>query len=207
MQTKDLLSFILAFAAWSVLHSLTASLGFKTLVRRRIGQRAYDGLYRLLYNLTSFLTFLPVLYLGAVILPRGVVWRIPVPVNLLFFFLQAVGILGLLLSLLQTDLLRFAGLGQAVRYLQGASDLDPPARLVTSGTYALVRHPLYAFSLLFLWFTPLMTWSMLIFNVGATLYFWIGSIYEERRLLAAFGDAYRAYKKEVPRLLPIRLRS
>ena len=35
-----------------------------------------------------------------------------------------------------------------------------------------------------------------------TAYFIIGSILEERRLLARFGDAYREYQQRVPMLIP-----
>jgi protein-S-isoprenylcysteine O-methyltransferase Ste14 len=47
-----------------------------------------------------------------------------------------------------------------------------------------------------------MTSSSLIFAGASTFYFWLGSIYEERKLLAFFGQAYRDYHKRVPRLIP-----
>jgi protein-S-isoprenylcysteine O-methyltransferase Ste14 len=33
-------------------------------------------------------------------------------------------------------------------------------------------------------------------------YLWLGSVLEERRLTAAFGDDYRHYQSAVPRFLP-----
>jgi methanethiol S-methyltransferase len=199
-----MIPFLIAFLLWAILHSLTAGAGFKRLACRWMGDRTFAGLYRLLYNMLAAITFLPVLYLAAVALPDGDVWRAPWPVSLLLRLGQLLGLVGLAVSLWQTDLLRFAGLGQALRYLRGAADLNPPPVLVTSGTYALVRHPLYFFSLVVLWFSPVLTWQGLIFNGAATLYFWIGSIYEERRLSAIFGPAYQAYRRQVPRLLPLK---
>jgi protein-S-isoprenylcysteine O-methyltransferase Ste14 len=196
--------FLIAFLFWAILHSLTAGAGFKRLARRWLGDRTYAGLYRLLYNIVAGITFLPVLYLAAVALPDGQVWRVPWPASLLLRFGQLLGLLGLAISLWQTDLLRFAGLGQAIRYLRGAADVNPPPVLVTSGPYALVRHPLYLFSLIVLWLNPVLTWQGLIFNGAATLYFWIGSVYEERRLVEVFGSAYQAYRRRVPRLLPLK---
>jgi protein-S-isoprenylcysteine O-methyltransferase Ste14 len=73
---------------------------------------------------------------------------------------------------------------------------------VTSGLYRWVRHPLYTLGLAFLWLTPVMTTSLLAFNVGMSVYAVIGSIFEERRLLAEFGTAYLEYRRRVPRLLP-----
>lgn len=197
--------FILAFVLWTVLHSVMASAGFKARVRAAIGQRPYDGLYRLAYNFLAVITFVPVLWLARLAIPDVVLWRVPRPFSLLFLLVQGVGLVGLVVGILQTDLLRFAGLGQAIRFLQGEENVNPPPTLVTRGTYAYVRHPLYFFSLLMIWFLPIMTLSTLLFNVLVTLYFWIGSVYEERRLASTFGDAYREYQRNVPRLLPIKL--
>jgi protein-S-isoprenylcysteine O-methyltransferase Ste14 len=200
-----MIPFLITFAAWAVVHSFTASLWFKQVARRWMGDRGYDGLYRLLYNLLAFITFIPVLYFSAALLPQGELWVIPQPFNLIFVAIQLAAAIGLLISALQTDLMRFAGVGQALRYIRGDEEINPPPRLVTAGAYGLVRHPLYSLSLLFLWITPIMTWSILLFNIAATLYFWIGSIYEERRLTAIFGDEYLVYKQKVPRLFPVKI--
>lgn len=197
--------FITAFIFWSVLHSITASAGFKIMIRSWVGQRPYDGLYRLSYNLFSAITFLPVLWLLTTIVPNNVIWRVPQPFSYLFVLIQLIGVVGLIVSLLQTDLMRFAGIGQAARFLRGEEEINPPPTLVTRGTYAYVRHPLYFFSLLILWFLPIMTWSTLLFNILSTIYFWVGSILEERRLISTFGDEYSRYQQQVPRLLPIKL--
>ena len=65
-----------------------------------------------------------------------------------------------------------------------------------------MRHPLYTFSMLLIWFMPTMSVNLLIFNILATLYFVIGSIIEERRLTVDFGEAYTSYKREVSRFIP-----
>ena len=197
--------FLTLFVLWAVVHSVTASRQFKEMVRHRMGARAYDGIYRLLYNLVAVVTLLPVLIVGSVALPHTILWELSRPFNLLFVGIQLIGLAGLLISLLQTDVMRFAGLGQFVRYLKDEAELNPDPVLVTGGTYRIVRHPLYFFSLLVLWFVPIMTISLLFFNVAATVYFWVGSGYEERRLSAAFGERYDEYRKSVPRLLPVRL--
>jgi len=171
-------------------------------VRHKVGRRAYDGFYRLAYNLFSVLSILPLLYLLATQIPAAVLWRVPAPLSFLFGAVQVVGLAGLALSLLQTDVLGFAGVRQALRYLRGAQEPDPPGAFVRSGAYALVRHPLYLFSMLLLWFTPLMTVNALLFDLLATIYFLLGAIHEERRLLAEFGEAYRTYRREVPAFLP-----
>lgn len=205
MTILDLVIFGTSFLLWAIVHSITASTGFKDLAREWRGQRIYDGFYRLVYNLFALITFLPVLYLGGRLIPAQTLWSISFPIAILFVLVQLIGLVGLMVSLLQTDLLRFMGLGQAVRYFRGEQVINPAPQLVISGTYKLVRHPLYLFSLLVLWFFPIMTLTLLVFNICATLYFWIGSIYEERRLIAQFGETYAAYRRRVPRLFPIKL--
>lgn len=202
MELAGLLWTILAFVLWAVVHSITASRSLKRWVRRRSGQRAYDGFYRLAYNLFSVVSILPLLYLLATRVPSTRLWRMPAPWSFLFVALQIVALAGLAVSLLQTDVWRFAGVRQALRYLRGAEDPDPPGTFVQSGTYRLVRHPLYVFSMLFIWFTPLMTLNTLVFNVLATVYFLAGALHEEQRLLAEFGERYTRYREDVPAFLP-----
>jgi protein-S-isoprenylcysteine O-methyltransferase Ste14 len=197
--------FLLGFVIWAVVHSVTAASSTKRTFRVRFGERAYQGLYRLLYNLISLVTFLPILYILWSQVPQITLWTIPAPWRYITLGIQLLALVGLVISLLQTDIWSFIGLRQATRFLRGATDPTVPDKFVTTGTYRWVRHPLYFFSLLFLWLNPVMMLGSFLFNVLATLYFWIGSIYEERRLLAAFGDAYEEYQQNVPGLAPVRI--
>jgi protein-S-isoprenylcysteine O-methyltransferase Ste14 len=198
----EFLSFFLAFLLWSLLHSVTAARSFKAWARRRVGERVYAGFYRLFYNLVALVSFLPVLYLLATVVPATLLWRVPPPFDFLFLLLQGMALAGLLISVWQTDVWRFAGIRQVVRYVNGARDPEPPPTFIRRGTYSLVRHPLYFFSLLLIWFTPVMTLSILLFNLLATAYFYLGALHEERRLAAHFGDVYEQYREEVPAFIP-----
>lgn len=193
---------ILALAAFAVVHSLTAGLGLKPWLKRRLGERVVEGWYRLAYNVFSVITLLPVGVL-LVLLPDSVLYRIEGVGAVLLRLAQAVGVLGLVGALFVTDVWQFAGVRQAVAYLRGEPLPLPEPPLVISGMYRLVRHPLYFFSLLALWPMPVMTVNLLLFNIGATLYFVIGSRVEERRLVRSYGEAYRAYQQRVPGLIPL----
>jgi len=129
--------------------------------------------------------------------PGEILYRFPLPWSVIALVGQALAALVVLLGLLQTDPQHFLGLRQLVQGSEG-----PPPTLVVSGLYRWVRHPLYSAGLVFLWLTPWMTTSMLAFCFGATLYILIGSAFEERRLLAEFGQAYADYRRRVPRLIP-----
>ena len=68
--------------------------------------------------------------------------------------------------------------------------------------YRFVRHPLYLGLLLGLWAAPVMTAGHLLFSAGASAYILIGVWFEERDLVAQFGERYRRYREEVGMLLP-----
>jgi protein-S-isoprenylcysteine O-methyltransferase Ste14 len=189
---------LLALAAWGVVHSYTASLTAKARARQWLGPRAAEGLYRLAYNAVSLITFLPVMALTS-LLPDTPLYRFPGWLAVFSVPLQLLSALAGLVVLWQVDLFHFLGLRQLGS--TGAPEA-PPARLYTGGAYGWVRHPLYFFSLVFLWLTPIMTVNTLVFNLGATAYFYIGSIFEERKLVAEFGDVYREHQRRVPRLIP-----
>ena len=75
--------------------------------------------------------------------------------------------------------------------------------LQTDGLYGWVRHPLYFFSLLALWFSPTMTDALLMFNIAATLYFVFGSLIEEQRMVNAYGDIYKQYQQNTSWMIPL----
>jgi len=204
LQYVTVIFFLIAFASWAILHSLTASTQFKIKVRAWLGERVYAGLYRLAYNIISLITFAPVLYLGAAIIPDIPLWTYSQSIRWLLLSVQFAAAIGFMISLIQTDLLRFAGIGQFIRYIMGKPDINPRPTFVTGGFHRYVRHPIYAFGIVILWLSPIVTWQTLALNVASTFYFWIGSYYEERKMAETFGDLYLQYQQQVPRLNPFR---
>jgi protein-S-isoprenylcysteine O-methyltransferase Ste14 len=184
------------FVAYAVLHSLLAGAAIKNRIRHMCGPGT-DRWYRLAYNVFAIVTLLPMVLLIA-LMPDQLLYRVPAPWRWLMIGGQLLAVAGLAVTLWQTSIFHFAGLTQL---LDERPTAGTPLQL--SGFYRWVRHPLYFFSLLFLWLTPVMTVNLLTTFAVFTLYFWAGSIYEEQRLLAAFGAAYRDYQRRVPRLIPL----
>jgi methanethiol S-methyltransferase len=204
MTLDDLLNPLLilgALAGFGLLHSLLASLAAKQRARRVAGLRLADGLYRLAFNFVAAVSLLPPFALVA-LLPDRALYALPWPLLLVTVPVQLATVAGMAVSLIRVDLPRFLGLRQLGRLLNGEPDPRDPPRLVTTGLHAWTRHPLYTLSLIFIWLSPVMTVNLLALNVGITLYFWIGSVFEERKLLAEFGEAYREHQRRTPRLLP-----
>lgn len=185
---------IVTIALWGILHSLLASLGFKSLLRRSLGD-GFMKFYRLLYNLLAVVSILPVLYL-MVSLPDKTLYQVPVPWNYLMLAGQGLSVLFLLVAVLQTDVLSFAGLRQLM-------EEEKTGNLITNGLYRSVRHPLYTFSLSIVWLSPSMSINSFIAYVGLTIYVLIGIFFEERKLLREFGQAYTQYKSMTPMLIPV----
>lgn len=185
---------LLAFAAYSLLHSVLAATPVKDWARRRFGEEPVKRGYRLFFNAVGVVTLLPVLAL-VLWLPDQPLYVVPTLLLPIILAGQALGLLVLAYSLVQTDVLEFAGLRQL-----GETPRQP--QLATGGAYAWVRHPLYTGTMLFLWLIPTMTLNWLAFILGVSLYFIIGARYEERKLEKFYGKAYGDYKARTPMFIP-----
>lgn len=186
---------IFVIVLWGIIHSLLASMGFKDVLRRTLGD-GFMRSYRLLYNIFAVISFLPVLYL-MLTLPDRPLYQVPAPWNYFMLAGQGISLLFLIVSVLQTDVLSFVGLRQL-------TDAEKTGALVTNGLYRFVRHPLYTFSLLILWLSPSLSVNSFIVYISLTVYILIGIFFEERKLLREFGQQYADYKSVTPMLIPVR---
>lgn len=184
---------LIAVVLWGVVHSFTASLGFKNFLHRTLGS-GFMRAYRLLYNLFSAVSFAPILYL-MLILPDRSLYQIPSPWSAFMLTGQALSAILLIAAVLQTDTLSFVGLRQLF-------EEETSTRLVISGFYRFMRHPLYTFGLLILWLSPNVTLNRFVVSLALTVYILIGAYFEERKLLREFGQAYADYKSVTPMLIP-----
>jgi len=134
-------------------------------------------------------------------LAEPVVWRVESAAGIAV--LQAVFWLGWGVQLLSTFLIdhfELFGLRQVHARLTGRE--IPAPQFVTPLLYRHVRHPLYVGFLLAFWAAPVMSAGHLLFAIATTGYILIGIGFEERDLIAQFGDRYRAYRQQVGMLLP-----
>lgn len=180
---------LISVALWGLVHSLLAS----NTVKGRLGA---GRMYRLAYNLFAALSFLPILYL-MLTLPDRPFYTVLPPWSYVMRAMQILGTLMLLAAFLQTDSLSFVGLRQLLE-----DEKAQPARLVTGGLYKIVRHPLYTAGLMMIWFSPSVSLNTFVVYASATVYLLIGALFEERKLLAEFGQAYAEYRGATPMLIP-----
>ena len=78
--------------------------------------------------------------------------------------------------------------------------------LVTTGPYRWVRHPFYGCAALMFVSIPLIAanWFFLLLGAVSLSLIVVRTRIEEERLVARFGDAYRAYMKSTGRFFPRR---
>jgi len=201
-QLTDYLIPTIIFLAFALMHSLTASHSFKSkLFRLSPKLKAW---YRVLYNLVS----LAIIGLWWITLPNdSILYKLT---GFYFFLLISLQIVfaGLFLkSIFVQNGKVFLGIKQILSNIREGklpNYLDEPRRgkLVTTGLYRYMRHPMYTFAMLVLICSPVMTMNLLYSIIIFALYFWIGSYFEERNLTKRFGEDYRVYQKEVPRFIP-----
>lgn len=133
----------------------------------------------------------------------GIAWHVGTPA--LYWLLYAVSACGWLLVLTGTFLIsHFELFGLRQVWLHARGKVAPDTPFVTRAYYRIVRHPLMLGFLVAFWATPHMTWGHLLFALATTGYIVVAvKFLEERDLVAAHGQTYRRYQREVPMLLPL----
>lgn len=197
----DVLIIVLLFFLFASSHSILAAFDVKKRLTEKIGNQI--AFYRLFYNISSILIFVVVYYLSPK--PNVIIYDLQFPYDLIILTIQILGIIGFFWSGSYINLKEFLGITQIKRFYQGnysVKDLDEYHELVIVGPFKLSRHPIYFFSIIILLFRSTMDLFYLVFLVCMILYFYIGSVYEERSLEKRYGEKYLDYKSQVPRLIP-----
>ncbi len=134
-------------------------------------------------------------------IPEPVIWSVQSPV--ISQLLWGVFWLGWATLLLSTFLINHFELFGLRQVLAQAMDREiPEQEFRTPLLYRYVRHPIYLGFVLAFWATPVMTAGHLLFAIGGTGYILVGIWFEERDLIAQFGEKYRRYRAQVGMLLP-----
>lgn len=189
--------YLIGFAA---LHSLMASLKAKAIMRRLMGSKV-DPWYPAIFSAVAVVTILPLaamLILMLIVDPGDVLYIIPTPWIWFFFLAQ------LLVGLVSLK----AFLDAPHRFLIRAQLTGPHSSdafpLGIKGIYCRIRDPFLLSGLLIIWLTPFMTVNLLLIYIITSAYLFLGSLHWESRLQAQFGEAYKAYQRKVPRMIPNR---
>jgi len=189
-----------AALAWSVflgLHSALISVTVTGYMKRKLGERY--RCYRMMYNAISILTLVPVVWYSARV--KGApffAWDGYLAV--IKWALFAGGVLLFWAGSRHYSFSSFLGLRQ-IREGSRHGLMNGSGRLDDSGILGAIRHPYYAGVILLFWAADLDA-TKLVINLVVTVYVFIGTILEERKLELEFGGRYRDYAEKVSMLVP-----
>lgn len=200
----DVLLLLLLLGLFGYTHSFLASLKVKEFIKQQFGNAI--AFYRLFYNIFSLVS----LYLIWEYAPHPSlkIYKLNPPLDYLVLIPQFISLVGITWCFKYICLKEFLGLNQIERYLNkeySENDLDEKMTFRVEGPYKYSRHPIYFFSIVFLVFRAEMDLFYLTMLIAFIIYFYIGSVYEEKKLIRIFGKVYEDYQKEVPRIFPIKI--
>lgn len=191
----SLFALTISWLFFYAIHSITATHQVKAWFLKRFPS-LYPH-YRLLYNLLSVLTVLPALY-WLFFYPGPTLWQWSGGLQYLANGIALLALIGFLVSSRYYDNGAFLGLKPDTSQRVGSA-LD---HFTISPFHRFVRHPWYFFGLLLIW-TRDMSAAWFISCALGTLYLYIGSKWEERKLCVELGGVYQTYCEHVPGIFPL----
>lgn len=192
----SLLIDICLLSLFALQHSIMARPAFKKWWTRFIPASIERSTYVLLASLALLLLFWKWSPF------QGIVWEFKSGVGKYFF--SALFVTGWIIVLLSTFMINhfdLFGLKQVFYYFKNkpADDLI----FKTNWLYRIVRHPIMLGFIIAFWSAPVMTAGHCLFAIVTTMYILFAiQFLEERDLQKSIGSAYKAYKNQVPMLIP-----
>ena len=189
------MDYLLLFLSWAIFYTLHSSFAASKLKRFFLVKIGFtQKWYRLFYSIGSTLFILGILFQSAKIPVQIIFSKGPFTEYLAYVF-AGFGTIILVKSMKQISIAGFLGI---------RPEKEIPEKLVITGLYSKIRHPLYAGLLLIFigYFFFAGTVAAAVHLGSLILYLPLGIYFEEKNLLIKYGSAYRDYQEKVPPILP-----
>jgi protein-S-isoprenylcysteine O-methyltransferase Ste14 len=197
-----MMQYVALIAGWAffyAMHSVLALDSMKAFVKNLF--QSYFPYYRIGYNVFSVLLFVALVYYQFSLSQELVVAK-SIVLEVLGAIVFLLGVIVLNVAFSSFNKREFIGLEQLDEIKQPTVIAEK--KLVKTGLYGYVRHPLYFGVILMLLGAVLFLPNvpMLLFVIVSLVYLPIGVTLEERKLVAEFGAQYQTYQREVKMLFP-----
>ena len=196
------MTYLLIIVLWigfGVIHSLMIDPAFSKLVSKVVGR--YFVFYRLTYNLISMVLLGSLLAFTRKVDSTFIVYFSP-PWSIIQYLLQISSLVIFLWALFSYDVFEFLGVRPILDFMRGKVSIIEENQLLTKhGLLGIVRHPMYVATIIIMWSLN-STRADIITHIILTVYIIVGIKLEEKKLISKYGQAYIAYQREVPALIP-----
>lgn len=192
---ESLIVNVILLGLFAVQHSVMARPAFKRIWTRLVAppvERSTFVLFASLILALMFWQWRPM---------PDTVWAVTDPLwSTVLWALFAAGWAIVLIATFLINHFELFGLSQTWARFSGKEPRKP--EFTTPLFYKHVRHPIYLGFIIAFWATPVMSVGHLLFAIATTGYILVGIYFEERDLVAHFGDRYRKYRQDVGMLAP-----
>jgi protein-S-isoprenylcysteine O-methyltransferase Ste14 len=190
---------VLGWVLWCTLHSTLISTTVTDFAKKKLS--GGFRFYRLFYNVVSLVTLIPLVYYSHT-LREAPIFRWEGSLGIVQVFLLVASVSLFVAGGRHYSWAMFWGISQ-IKAEQAGRSLADSSKFVVSGIHRIIRHPWYIGGILIVWAQDLSASTILI-NIVISVYFMIGAVLEERKLVLEFGEKYREYQRTVSMLFPWR---
>lgn len=184
--------------AYVLLHSFLISTSFTNLLIRLL--KNYYAFYRIFFVAFSLALLIPLIRYTDQFDSNIIITYSPTLNTVRYILLLGALVTFFWAFFVDYDSLSFFGIRQILDFGK-EKKITPSEDLKRSGLLGVVRHPMYFALIIALW-CDTFTMAGIMVNIILTAYVIMGTIFEERKLVLEFGDAYVKYQQEVPMLIP-----
>jgi len=178
------------FSVFALHHSVMARSGAKAALTRLMPVALERSFYVWIASALLLVTCWFWQPIGGTLYEQDGLWRVA------HVAVQTIGLWIIARATRSLDPLDLAGIRQIDKN-PGTSEPRNPGTLSSDGPYGLVRHPIYFGWLLLTFGVATMTVDRLVFATISAVYLLMAIPFEERSLIDAFGEDYRAYRLAV----------